>query len=137
MPRSRNPRRGVPLSKGIQALGPVARPVSASAPRKPNEPRDASAAAITASALIQLSDYAGEAYLHQAIGIMNSLSSASYLAKAGENHNFLLKHSTGSIPHGVEIDVPINYADYYFLEALVRLNDRGIALKTDVTSVKN
>lgn len=108
-----------------------------SAPRKPNEPRDASAAAITASALIQLSDYAGEAYLHQAIGIMNSLSSDSYLAKAGENHNFLLKHSTGSIPHGVEIDVPINYADYYFLEALVRLNDRGIALKTDVTSVKN
>jgi len=101
------------------------------APKIPNEPRDASAAAITASALIQLSDYAGEQYLHQATEIINSLSSDKYMAKVGENHNFLLKHSTGSIPHGVEIDVPLNYADYYFLEALVRLKDRGVGLKSN------
>jgi chondroitin AC lyase len=46
--------------------------------------------------------------------------SENYLAKQGANNNFLLMHSVGSIPHGVEIDVPLIYADYYFLEALLR-----------------
>lgn len=44
------------------------------------------------------------------------------LAKAGTNGGFLLKHSVGNLPGGSEIDVPLPYADYYFLEALYRLN---------------
>lgn len=89
------------------------------APKIPNEPRDASAAAIIASALYELSTYANsEFYKGWADKIMNSLGSPAYRAKLGENGNFLLMHSVGSIPHGVEIDVPLNYADYYFLEAL-------------------
>jgi hypothetical protein len=51
---------------------------------------------------------------------MQSLSSPEYKAEIGENGNFILKHSVGSIPHNTEIDVPLNYADYYFLEALSR-----------------
>ena len=52
--------------------------------------------------------------------IIRSLSSSSYKAIVGTNGNFLLMHSVGSIPHNNEIDVPLNYADYYFLEALIR-----------------
>lgn len=52
---------------------------------------------------------------------MSSLASSQYTAKLGENKNFVLKHSVGSIPHNNEIDVPLNYADYYYLETLVRL----------------
>jgi unsaturated chondroitin disaccharide hydrolase len=52
---------------------------------------------------------------------LRSLSSPAYLAAPGENGGFLLKHATGHKPAGKEIDVPLNYADYYFLEALLRL----------------
>jgi len=91
------------------------------APKIPDEPRDASAAAIMASALYELSGYEKrEYYMGWADKIMVSLSSPAFRAKRGENGNFLLMHSVGSIPHGAEIDVPLNYADYYFLEALVR-----------------
>ena len=87
----------------------------------PNEPRDASAAACTASALYELHAYLPEnGYKDLADKIMASLSSEAYRAKIGENGHFLLMHSVGSIPHGQEIDVPLNYADYYFLEALYR-----------------
>ncbi|TLX76045.1 glucuronyl hydrolase [Labilibacter sediminis] len=91
------------------------------APKIPNEPRDASAAAVTASALFELNGYSDKDYLTEAKAIMNSLSSNAYLAKKGKNHNFILKHSVGSIPHNNEIDVPLNYADYYYVEALLRL----------------
>ena len=47
----------------------------------------------------------------------------AYRAKVGTNGNFILMHSVGSIPHGQEIDVPLNYADYYFLEGLMRKRD--------------
>jgi hypothetical protein len=91
------------------------------APKIPDEPRDASAAAIMASALYELSAYEnGEFYKGWGDKIMASLASPAYRAKVGENGNFLLMHSVGSIPHGAEIDVPLNYADYYFLEALLR-----------------
>lgn len=91
------------------------------APNIPEEPRDASAAAIMASALYELSTYEnGEFYKAWADKIMASLGSPAYRANLGENGNFLLMHSVGSIPHGAEIDVPLNYADYYFLEALLR-----------------
>ena len=90
------------------------------APNIPNEPRDASAAAIIASALYEASAYGHPEYKVTADKIMTSLSSPSYLALVGTNGNFVLMHSTGSIPHGHEIDVPLNYADYYYLEALTR-----------------
>jgi unsaturated chondroitin disaccharide hydrolase len=85
--------------------------------------RDASAAAITASGLLELSGYAGKKgkmYKSAAVKMLHSLAGPSYKAAEGENGNFLLKHSVGSIPHQVEIDVPLVYADYYFIEALHR-----------------
>ena len=91
-------------------------------PNIPNTYRDASAAAIIASALVELDEYAPKNdYLLSAQKIINSLSSKQYLAKLNQNNNFLLKHNVGSIPHQLEIDVPINYADYYYVEALMRL----------------
>ena len=82
--------------------------------------RDASAAAVTASALFELSEYAGKKYKKYANVILESLMSDDYIAKVGENGSFILKHSVGSIPHGAEIDKPLVYADYYLLEALYR-----------------
>ena len=94
------------------------------APKIPDEPRDASAAACTASALYELSIYIpGKGYKEKADKIMESLASPAYRAEVGTNGNFILMHSVGSIPHGAEIDVPLNYADYYFLEALMRKRD--------------
>jgi len=94
------------------------------APNIPDEKRDASSAAIMASALYELSTYSkSEYYKGWADKIMQSLSGAEYRANLGENGNFILKHSVGSIPHGSEVDVPLNYADYYFLEALKRKRD--------------
>jgi unsaturated chondroitin disaccharide hydrolase len=87
-------------------------------------PRDASAAAITSSALLELSTFVNEAkrkkYNNAAVAILKSLSSDAYLNTDKANPYFLLKHSTGNLPSNREIDVPLIYADYYFLEALVR-----------------
>ena len=97
------------------------------APNIPNEPRDASAAAVTASALLELSGYGdkkqGEEYFRYAEHILKQLSSDDYLAQEGGNHGFILLHSVGSFPHDSEIDTPLNYADYYYLEALKRYKD--------------
>ncbi len=83
--------------------------------------RDASAAAIVASALFELSQYtSNKAYLKEAIDMVHTLASPAYRAPLGQNGDFILMHSVGSIPHGGEIDVPLVYADYYFMEALVR-----------------
>jgi unsaturated chondroitin disaccharide hydrolase len=87
-------------------------------------PRDASAAAIIASALIELSTFApGDEAAEMrefAAAQLQSLASPAYLAEPGTNGGFLLRHSTGHLPGGSEIDVPLVYADYYFLEALLR-----------------
>lgn len=93
------------------------------APGIPNEPRDASAAAIIASGLLELSTYSNEkseTYFKHAEEILMSLSSDEYLATPGTNSNFLLKHCTGSKPADSEVDVPLIYGDYYYLEALLR-----------------
>ncbi len=99
------------------------------APRIPKAPRDASAAAIISSALFELSTFVeGEdrqRYRAFATAQLASLSSPAYRANVGENGCFLLLHSTGSFPRDSEIDVPLNYADYYFLEALVRCRKFG------------
>ena len=91
----------------------------------PNEPRDVSAAAITVSSLIELNGYVKESYLSNINRILNSLVSANYTAKLGENNCFLLKHSVGSISHNGEIDVPLNYADYYYVEAMLKYQMAG------------
>jgi len=87
-------------------------------------PKDASAAAVAASALIELSGYVektkSKKYLKAAEDILYALSSPKYMAAIGENGNFILKHSTGGAPSYSEIDVPLTYADYYFVEAMKR-----------------
>lgn len=96
------------------------------APEIPNELRDASAASCIASALYDLSTMDVDdaaSYKAYADKMMTSLASPAYRAKLGENGHFLLMHSVGSIPHNAEIDAPLNYADYYFMEALKRKND--------------
>lgn len=87
----------------------------------PNVPRDASAAAITASALYELDTYQPDLKCRAAADKMiEVLSSTAYRAEVGTNGHFILMHSVGALPMNAEIDVPLNYADYYFLEALVR-----------------
>ncbi len=98
------------------------------APDIPNAPRDASAAAITASALLELNGYTDDKklsddYTEYAESILKQLSSPEYLAKDKENKGFILLHSVGSFPHNSEVDVPLNYADYYYLEALKRYKE--------------
>lgn len=93
------------------------------APGIPDEPRDASAAAIIASALLELSGYVTESkfYFNEAVAIIKNLSTERYLAKPGENGLFILKHATGNWPKNSEIDAPLSYADYYYVEALTRI----------------
>ncbi|MBB6236784.1 rhamnogalacturonyl hydrolase YesR [Pedobacter sp. AK013] len=86
--------------------------------------RDASAGALIASALLELSQYTSGSekttFKSAAETIIYSLSGSAYHAKLGENGGFLLMHSTGAYPLNSEIDVPLIYADYYYLEALAR-----------------
>ncbi|WP_289132571.1 glycoside hydrolase family 88 protein [uncultured Bacteroides sp.] len=98
------------------------------APDIPNAPHDASAAAITASALLELNGYTDDKklsddYTEYAESILKQLSSPEYFAKDKENKGFILLHSVGSFPHNSEVDVPLNYADYYYLEALKRYKE--------------
>lgn len=91
---------------------------------RPGEPRDASSAAITASALLELAGMVGkkeaDRYIRYAEDIIRSLSAAPYKAEPGTNGGFILKHSSGNLPQGREIDVPLSYADYYYVETLIR-----------------
>lgn len=90
------------------------------APNIPNEPRDASAAAVAASGLLELYQYdtANQAqYLAWADAILASLQMPDYQSNVSP---FLLQHSVGSVPGEFEVDVPIVYADYYYVEALLR-----------------
>lgn len=94
------------------------------APGIPNEPRDVSAGAIVSSALFELSGYGKSdadraKYLEAAKKILRSLCSAPYFAEGTQSHA-LLNHAVGSKPASSEVDVSIIYADYYFLEALLR-----------------
>lgn len=95
------------------------------APALKDTPRDASAAAVTASAFLELSTFApdGQKYYKYAENLLKNLSGKEYLAEKSTNQGFILMHSVGSLPHGSEIDTPINYADYYYLEALKRYLD--------------
>lgn len=94
------------------------------APNIPDAKRDASAGAITCSALLELYQYVegdkSKQYFDIAKKQLNSLCSEAYLADVGENSNFILKHSVGHLPNNSEVDVPLSYADYYFVEAMMR-----------------
>jgi rhamnogalacturonyl hydrolase YesR len=92
------------------------------APNIPNEPFDASAGAIIAAALYELANYSSKTILYNSVAdkLLATLSSPEFLAPVGENAGFLLLHSTGHLPNNSEIDVPIVYADYYFLELIIK-----------------
>ena len=95
------------------------------APDIPDDVRDASAAAIMASALLELSELDksrdSKIWYKAAVKQLVSLSSEQYQAPYGSNGGFILKHCTGFKPSGSEVDVPLSYADYYYIEALIRL----------------
>ncbi|MES2277532.1 MAG: glycoside hydrolase family 88 protein [Bacteroidota bacterium] len=94
------------------------------APNIPNALRDASAGAVIASALLELCHYADKKsaplYFKTAQTILKNLSNPHYKAAPGTNGGFILQHSVGHIPQKTEIDVPLTYADYYFVEAMAR-----------------
>lgn len=98
-----------------------------SAPGIPDAPRDASAACVVASALLEMSTFCtgeqADEYKNAAVKMLASLGSDKY--RAGEANNSLLLHSTGHWPAGSEIDASIIYADYYYMEALLRLKKLG------------
>lgn len=92
------------------------------APGIPDEPKDASAAAIASSALLELYQHSGELkYYNTAISLLNRLSSEEYLA-INDNYQCLLLHCVGNKNKNSEVDENIIYADYYYLEALNRLS---------------
>lgn len=97
------------------------------APEIPDAKRDASAGAIIASALIELSTFVdktlADPYHETAERQLRTLSSPEYFAEKGTNGNFILKHSVGHLPGKSEVDVPLTYADYYYIEALLRYKD--------------
>lgn len=93
-------------------------------PDIPATPRDASAGAVIASALIELSRYTKGRFSKECLAVaetqLKTLTSPEYLAEPGTNCNFILKHSVGNKPKNREVDVPLTYADYYYVEALLR-----------------
>ncbi|WP_262247898.1 glycoside hydrolase family 88 protein [Parapedobacter soli] len=95
------------------------------APDIPAEPRDVSAAAIMASALYELSTFSekNEGYYAKADAIMRNIED-TYASRPGTNKGFILGHSTGSKPSDSEVDEPLIYADYYYLEAMLRAKNR-------------
>ena len=104
------------------------------APNVPNALRDVSAGAIICSALIELSQYVeegkGQHYLDVAEQQLRALASSAYTAPLHTNGNFILMHSVGALPKASEVDVPLTYADYYYMEAIIRYAKlKGISLK--------
>jgi len=95
------------------------------APDIPNAKRDASAAAIMASALIELSQLDPSELAPQWLALakkqLRTLSAPEYLAKEGEQGGFIIKHGVGFHRAGAEVDVPLTYGDYYYVEALMRM----------------
>ena len=94
------------------------------APGIPAAYRDVSAATIISSALLELSEYVSlrdkKRYRNDAITILKNLSRPPYKTMGDEAGGFLLQHSVGHLPNKSEIDVPLSYADYYYVEAILR-----------------
>jgi unsaturated chondroitin disaccharide hydrolase len=94
------------------------------APGIPNALRDASAGAIMSAGLLELCTYVNKKdakkYFKAAETMLKTLSSAEYKAAAGTNGGFIIKHGLGHNPNKTEVDVPLTYGDYYFIEAMMR-----------------
>ena len=94
------------------------------APGIPNTNRDASSASVMASALVELAGYSkadlSQKYLSTVRTILQTLASPEYKAATGTNGGFILKHSVAHLPRGTEVDSPLPYADYYYIETLQR-----------------
>ena len=90
----------------------------------PGEERDSSAGSVMASALVELAGFVGgekgAAYRAFAVKQLLALASSAYFSEGDEIGHFLLKHGVGHKPGGSEVDTPLDYGDYYFLEALLR-----------------
>ncbi|MBN1782226.1 glycoside hydrolase family 88 protein [bacterium] len=99
------------------------------APDIPGTYRDTSAGAIMASALLELGDYVDTNrslfYRDSAVRMLRSLSGDAFRSALNENGNFLLKHGVGSLPGQSEVDVPLTYGDYYYIEAMLRFLGTG------------
>lgn len=97
------------------------------APNIPAALRDASAAAITTSALFELCNYVGATtgkyYFGEAEAMLKSLASPQYHSAPGANGGFIIQHCVGHFPAGTEVDVSLSYGDYYFIEALKRYKE--------------
>lgn len=97
------------------------------APDIPKALRDASAGAVMAAAFMELYKYTGKekakTYYNAGETMIRSLSAAPYNAAPGTNGGFILQHSVGHIPQGTEVDVPLTYADYYYVEAMKRYKE--------------
>lgn len=97
------------------------------APGIPNALRDASAASILASCLLELCRYVDGNLVSEYIGaaeiILRNLSGDTYKAAPGTNGGFLIKHGVGHMPNKTEVDVPLTYGDYYYLEAMKRYKE--------------
>ena len=111
------------------------------APGIPNAKRDASAGSLIASALLELAQYnegkTATGYLQAAETMLRSLSSPAYRAPIGQNGGFILMHSVGNLPGKSEVDVPLTYADYYYVEALVRYRSLGNNTAGKLTAFNN
>lgn len=93
-----------------------------------NDYRDSSSAAVMASALLELSEYCSaddfEKYVNIAKKQLRTLASKKYTAAYGTQHGFILKHGVGNYPAKSEIDAPLSYGDYYYIEALLRMKEK-------------
>ncbi len=98
------------------------------APDIPNALRDASAACVMASALLELSGYVDQQkskqYFNAAETMLRTLSNLTYKAAPGTNGGFIIQHGVGHFPAGTEVDVPLTYGDYYYVEAMMRYLNR-------------
>ncbi len=93
----------------------------------PGEERDSSAGSIMAAGLLELAEIVGgekgAAYRAFAVKQLLSLASPAYFSEGDEIGHFLLKHGVGHKPAGGEVDSPLTYGDYYFVEALLRFKN--------------
>lgn len=106
-------------------------------PKIPNAPKDASAAAIAACGMFEIANLVEDVTLKNkfntaATKFVEILSSDAYYS--GDKNQALLLHSTGHLPNNSEIDMPIIYADYYYMEALMRLKKLEEATATKVVA---
>ena len=104
-------------------------------PKIPKELRDASAACILASSFLDMSTFPEsrerEKYLNAGENILKALGNPEYCSGMNENRCFVVNHCVGNFPGNIEVDVPLIYADYYFLEALLKYRDIKINEEND------